>query len=156
MTDRRYQYAKSTHPDVLDAMRRREEALRAWKERALAWAAQYDAEDARVFNGWGRRSVIGLAARHAPEGWTKPDRRGVSRPKKRTPEYAEMVALAYEEPRIPGLAELHVRRDPFGLSHGVRFVVDGAVYFGLPWVPDQSLGEQWVEVLPSEFERARA
>lgn len=154
--DRRFQYAKSTDPAVLDAIRRRVEARREWRERALAWGEKYGSDEVRMFDGWGSLSVTGLPTKHAPAGWTKPDRHGVSRPKKGTPEYAEMAALTHVETRVPGLDEMHTSADRARWGRGARFVVDGVAYFGLAWVPDKPLGPQWVEVLASEFRDAAA
>lgn len=153
---RRFQYARSTAPDVLAAMDDRQTRYEEWQERVLAWGQKHGADNVATFNGWGTRRIRGLSHKHAPEDWTRPGRDGVRRPKRGTAAYDEMDALTLRETSIPGLAELYESRERSKIAPGSRFVLHGVAWFGLPWPPDYDLGPQWDEVLASQYHAALA
>lgn len=163
------QYAKSTHTDVIAAVRRNVEGRAEFHRHAVEFAqAQGDEEGSYYPGGFaGGHSIraIGGDSKPTTGRWTAGYGGYGWRPFKNNPLSDAMEAITYEDERVPGLPRLvHGPYLPNG-SHTIAtpqpFEIDGTVYVGFSFqpvdngrrMPDPAEGG-WEEIKASEYHLA--
>lgn len=165
------QYLKTTDPDVIATLERNAAKRAEFVERATAWANERGFPSAVAWRTDSRttppnrEAVLGLPWQ--PEGfgeWTKP-RDGYSKPKvSNLPEQAAMKALTFTPEPITSLPTIvstpgaHPQQRVTYYYDPMVFVHDGAGYAGYAAAPeymDRLPGNEWVEIVGSEFTVAR-
>jgi hypothetical protein len=163
------QYAKSADPEVVAAITRNREMRRELHKAGLALAAKYGSDSYSASGFAGRLSIAGV--KHKPEGhgqW-KRTRGGYWAPYKRNPIAREFAALTRQEEAVPGLPEVvygrYNRDGTQTLYTPMPFVYGDVAWVGFHEAPQakdsggifgrDEWGDQWVEVLASEFFAAR-
>lgn len=163
-----FQYAKTTDPDVLaaalDAIREHDE----FRAEASALGRKYTGEDGRVLirgDAFSGSSIAGIRPtdQELPGQWKKADRDGLRTPYQSNPARDDF-RIGTREVHLPGCPVLFWSR-PDGdgtcwMSEPTLFEHDGAVYFGIGFIPDASRAELdeshgWTEITASEFSDAR-
>lgn len=155
------QYMKSTDPEIVATIERREVAYQEWRARAFEWAQKitglpHDKVGIRI-NGWtnDRMTLNGfypwqVEGVDLPGGWTKDP----VRPKKNNPEYAEFSRIrTYRAEMVPGRPNIADGHGYFGA--GTLFTHEGVAYSGFNFLPEglnsRDQGEGWEEIRGSEY-----
>lgn len=168
-----HQYAKTTHPEVLAAVRKNAEKFDAFMEKLAPISEKYTGDPNRIY--WGGSATNGSyiggikpTDKPLPGQWRKPDRQGLRMPYKSNPVYSDFCIGTSPVP-IPGRPSIIFgKQDNEGtawMSHGAVFEHDGAVYSGVGFAPDPSRNTingvssdmddfGWAEVPASEFNAA--
>jgi len=165
VTARLFQYAKSADLEVVQTCLANREGRNAFMQEALAWANERGSDKPLYSAFFGRYTVAGLPV--MPEGrgrWTQ--RRNAFRPyKNNRAENNAIEAITFSNKPIPGLPEVVYGKTNRDWSRPIAsptpFVHEGIAYVGIGFIPDPEeqrgegeFGEQWVEILPSEFHAA--
>lgn len=169
MTEQQYtfpQYAKTSDQRVVVAIEEAQEAHRVFHEAACALSEKYTGERDQV---WMRgnwilgASAVGISAHgidNLPGKWTKPER-GVSRPYKNNPAYAEFSSLSTRPADIPGRASMEFgeRNGQEYMGCGTLFVHRGTAYSAFTFQPNERSSDPaefgWEEIKASEWHKAR-
>ncbi len=168
------QFSKSADPAVIAAIEANDAAEQAFRQRALDFAHTHGGENAFAqiwagpkLNGPGSFITMeGVGGRKKPTtgSWTR--YRDGWRPFKSDPLYSAMREISVELPDVPGVPnQIDGPTDTdgtFWTLYPRPFVHDGAAWLGFSKTPAAeqgrhggTLGEQWVEVLASEFADAK-
>lgn len=152
------QYARSTDPDVIAAVERNRQHELEFHRKIQALSEKWTGEpDNAWYNRGGGGSVlIGLRMTReqiedAQGQWKKPDRNGAVRPYKSN-SLSEEFSIAAKHEDVPGRPSLLWGQNWMG--GGSLFVLDGAAWSGVGFVPSAPSDERWTEVLASEFHAA--
>lgn len=160
------QYAKTDHPEVLQALAETDRRRKDFNNRVTEFLEKI------VGNGkhpiWMNGSphmgltLIGLQPvdldiESLPGRWTKPGRSGI-RPYKNNPLSQEFDQLSYKSASIPGRGNMQLGEGYMGT--GTVFEHNGTVYSRLGFKPDHTVEHDsqhdygWQEIMPSEFHTA--
>lgn len=163
------QYAKTTNPEVLAAVQANKDGFWEFHQRACDFAIAQGVEKGSYFPS----SFAGSHHIRAIGGDTKPTtgqwKKGYGGygwlPFKNNPLTQELEKISFKEADVPGLPSL-VRGPERGWSHTIAtpqpFILDGAVYVGFSFAPQDEDGTKqvehepygWVEILASEYAKA--
>lgn len=162
------QYASTTDPNVLDAIRVNEELRRSFHQRAVAFSQEQGVEDGAYYSSGfgGTHTVTALGGKTKPTTgrWTQHPRGGW-RPFKNNPVFKDMERIKFQENAVPGLPSL-VESAPNSqgqhyLATPHPFIVDGVAYVGFNFTPADNMGSRaqpedggWEEIKASELHRA--
>lgn len=154
------QYAKSTHPDVLQAIQTSNNTYDEFLKRARALCGELTGNPrAGMLNGWrgDRVQLSGLNADEVdpttlPGQWKKPKGRTIA-PYKNNPISERFAALKWQHEQVPGRPGLFLGNGYMG--PGTLFIYDGAAYSSIGFAPfsestDPADGA-WEEIKASEF-----
>jgi|SRR5690625_24275 len=160
------QYAKTDHPEVLQALAENISLEREFGKQVDALAERLTGNsEAGFINGSLLRgyAMVGIDADYAdvlPGKWKKPQQ-GVVEPYKNNPIYDEMQAISYRPVSVPGRGNVLFGFNGAGrvMGTGLVFEYEGYVYSGLTFTIEAGRTgdfEQygWVEIMPSEFHLA--
>lgn len=156
--------AKTSHPEVLEAIRESERRWEAFLEKMRDVSEKYTGERHHgYFSGdrFDRAGMTGVRASElnadAPGQWKKPNR-GVTEPYSKNPARADFN-VGYRAVPIPGRGNFHMSHGYMG--SGVFFIHDGYAYshYGFPVERGEAhRGEAeaygWEEILASELHKA--
>lgn len=160
-------FAKSNHPDVLEAIRETERRAKDFHERMGDVAEKIVGERNGIYlNGWmfDGQSFTGFSHAavknaNAPGQWTQP-RNGITRPYKSNPIWDELKGLSFKAADIPGRTNLMWGAGRMGT--GTIFEHDGFIYSGINFTLHDMNEKQaaeaeefgWTEIMASEFHKA--
>lgn len=158
------QYAKTSDPNVLDAIRTNQELLKTFHERAVEFSQAQGIEDGAYYSSGfgGVHTINALGGTEKPTSgrWTEHPRGGW-RPYKNNPIYKDMEHIQAKENAIPGLPTfLESAQDRDWRRHIASpraFIVDGVAFVGVSFIPEDG-GDKvkpedggWEEIRASEF-----
>lgn len=168
-----HQYAKTTHPKVLAAVRANAAKFDAFIEKLGPLSEKYTGDPDRIY--WGGSATSGAYVggikptdKPLPGQWKKPDRQGLRMPYKNNPAHDDF-RIGTHPVSIPGRPSIIFgkpdRDGTAWMSRGAVFEHDGAVYSGVDFAPDPSRNTingvtsdmddyGWAEVPASEFNAA--
>ncbi|HEY4534802.1 MAG TPA: hypothetical protein VIG71_02320 [Enteractinococcus sp.] len=161
------QYAKTTHDEVLHAIQENNATYDEFVKHVRGFAEEFTGDvDCAVAYGWKLRCVRLEGLRTSKfvndSTWTKPDRGGVTRPKKSNPLYERFSCLRHVAPTIPGRNDgrnqdnLIMGSGYWGV--GALFILNGVAYSGFGFMPTSEVKDAtefgWQEIMPSEYEDA--
>jgi hypothetical protein len=161
------QYAKTTDPSVFDALRENEALNKDFFERGMAFA-EANGGSAFYSSRWGKTTdltAIESDKKPTTGRWTEHPRGGW-RPFKNNPLYAQMQAIKLHRNAVPGLPEYVESAYNSQMQHYISaprpFVVDGVVYVGFTFIPQDRNSKSdpepseggWEEIRASEFHAA--
>jgi hypothetical protein len=156
------QYAKSTDPEVLGAIRRNKVGEEEHHQKCLAFALANGVEKGEYYkNDWGSRSLraVGGDTKPTTGRWKKGPGGYGWVPYKNNPLHEEFEDLFFRRERIPGHVDSYMSGSYYVTP--IVFEFDGAVWSGATRAPDDDRGNKplseeggWVEVKASEFHAA--
>lgn len=158
------QFAKTSHPEVLEAIRESERRWDEFLERMRDVSEKYTGERHNgYFSGdrFDRASMTGVRAtqliQSAPGRWKKAVR-GVTEPYSNNPARADFN-IGYRAVTIPGRGNLHMSSGYFG--SGVFFIHEGYAYSHYGFRIERGEAHRgeaeaygWEEIMPSELHKA--
>jgi len=158
------QYAKTNHPDVIQALMVTDQRRSAFLERVRLVSEKYTTGAHNGYiNGWHHDQMWMVGVKHSalkddvPGNWKKPTK-GVTRPYSKNPADKDF-RLSYKAEKIPGRG--NVLRGMGRMGPGALFLLDGYVYSYLNFIPlraEEEAGDYkaygWEEILPSEAQKA--
>lgn len=155
------QYAQSTSPEVLEAIRRNDEREADFRRRAWAFSLKHGGSGPyRFFRLYGT-SLSGIASEEEPEDgrWKRVGTEHWA-PYKSNPLSREFAAIAYRAEPVPGVPlMLHGPEDRDGIrmaGEATVFIHEGVAYSGTSLSPTDlvALPIPWEEIKASEFHAA--
>lgn len=163
------QYARTTDPRVLEAVRRNRVGAADFHNRACEFAVANGVEKGSYYPGGfgGGRSIRALGGNEKPRTgrWTTGYGGYGWRPFKNNPLHDEMDAIRFEAEPVPGLPSLvngpYLPNGSHTIATPQPFELDGAVYVGFSFqpvdsgrrMPDPGEGG-WEEIKASEYHAA--
>lgn len=151
----RAQFARSTSPEVISAIRKGEEGRAAAREAMEAFARECGGVgECLTSQTWPHLRMLGVSRKPEQSGWTRDRKSGAWRPYKDGYLYRKMRDLSFRAPDVPGVEELQYDAQGERMSAPQVFMAQGAAWAVLEREPGQGsgMGKEW-EPVTSEAAR---
>lgn len=155
------QYMRSDDPETVAVVLVNEEGRNAWGKLAHEWGQKHGVprtvggEVHTLMRGsFGTYQITGVTGAKPTVGQWKAQRTGWA-PYAKNPIHKEMVAITFENSKVPGLPGMVMGSETNAgllMMYPTPFFYDGAAWLMMsaPGASSEVLGDQWVEVLGSE------